>query len=91
MGGAQAANVLTDVKYEALKRKGVDYADEERNAYHQKITEKYETEGSPYFATARLWDDGIIDPLNTRLTLGMSLAACAHNPAQHGHFGLFRM
>lgn len=91
MGGPQAANVLTDVKYEALKRKGIEYDPEERVRYHDKINSKYEEEGSPYFATSRLWDDGILDPVDTRQALAMSLASCSSSLSDAKNFGIFRM
>jgi acetyl-CoA carboxylase carboxyltransferase component len=84
MGGPQAARVLSTV--------GSDYAtDAERDAFESPILEKYEREGSPYFATARLWDDGVIDPLDTRRVLTMGIEAAIHAPIPETRFGVFRM
>ena len=83
MGGPQAASVLSTVKGEM--------APEEKAAFEQPILEKYEREGSPYYSTARLWDDGIIDPLDTRRVLALGLRAAAHSPVPPVRFGVFRM
>ncbi|MFL5675565.1 MAG: carboxyl transferase domain-containing protein, partial [Chloroflexota bacterium] len=84
MGGAQAARVLSTVR-------GGFTSDEERDAFEAPILETYEREGSPYFATARLWDDGIIDPLDTRRVLAMGIEAALHAPIPETRFGVFRM
>ena len=91
MGGEQAADVLATVKQDQLARKGAVWSDAERQAFRQPILDKYETEGSPYFASARLWDDGIIDPADTRTVLGLSLSACANAPIPEWRPGVFRM
>lgn len=92
MGGAQAANVLLTVKQEQLERQGKPALSEDEQAeFVRPILEKYECEGSPYYSTARLWDDGIIDPAETRQVLALALAACANAPAQPTRFGVFRM
>jgi 3-methylcrotonyl-CoA carboxylase beta subunit len=84
MGGQQAARVLSTVRGE--------FADEvERDAFERPILERYEAEGSPYYATARLWDDGVIDPLDTRRVLAMGLDAALHAPIPETRFGVFRM
>ncbi len=84
MGGAQAARVLSTVRG--------DFADDaERDAFEAPIVETYEREGSPYFATARLWDDGVIDPLDTRRVLTMGIEAALHAPIPATRFGVFRM
>ncbi len=83
MGGQQAASVLSTVRGEM--------PDREREAFEAPILEKYEREGSPYYSTARLWDDGIIDPLDTRRVLALGLDAAAQAPVTPTHFGLFRM
>ncbi len=84
MGGAQAARVLSTVRG--------GFADEaERDAFEAPILETYEREGSPYFATARLWDDGVIDPLDTRRVLSLGIAASVHAPIPETRFGVFRM
>ena len=83
MGGPQAARVLSTVRGEM--------PEEERDAFELPILETYEREGSPYFSTARLWDDGIIDPADTRRVLALGLAAAAHAPVPETTFGVFRM
>ncbi len=84
MGGPQAARVLSTVR-------GGFASDEERDAFERPILDTYEREGSPYFATARLWDDGVIDPLDTRRILAMGLEAALHAPIPETRFGVFRM
>ena len=84
MGGPQAARVLSTVR-------GEFESDAARDAFEAPILETYEREGSPYFATARLWDDGIIDPLDTRRVLAMGIEAALHAPIAETHFGVFRM
>jgi acetyl-CoA carboxylase carboxyltransferase component len=84
MGGSQAARVLSTVR-------GGFASDAERDAFEQPILETYEREGSPYFATARLWDDGVIDPLDTRRVLAMGIEAALHAPIPETRFGVFRM
>jgi len=75
MGGQQAAGVLLTVKRDQLWRKGKELTKEEENAITEPILKKYETEGSPYYSTARIWDDGIIDPIDTRMVLGLGISA----------------
>jgi acetyl-CoA carboxylase carboxyltransferase component len=84
MGGQQAARVLSTVR-------GGFASDEERDAFEAPILETYEREGSPYFSTARLWDDGVIDPLDTRRVLAIGLEAALHAPMPDTRFGVFRM
>ena len=91
MGGAQAAKVLTDVRQATAKRKKEKLDDAKLTAYHDEILATYEREGSPYFATARLWDDGVIDPAETRQVLALSFAATAINPDEPYRPGVFRM
>jgi acetyl-CoA carboxylase carboxyltransferase component len=92
MGGEQAANVLLQVKMEQMKKKGLpEMSPEEQAEVKRPILEKYETEGSPYYATARLWDDGIIDPLDTRTALGLAIAASLNQPIPDYKMGIFRM
>jgi 3-methylcrotonyl-CoA carboxylase beta subunit len=83
MGGPQAASVLSTVKGEMSPG--------EKAAFEAPILEKYEREGNPYYSTARLWDDGIIDPLDTRRVIAMGLDAAAHAPQEKTTFGIFRM
>jgi acetyl-CoA carboxylase carboxyltransferase component len=91
MGGPQAANVLLTVREESLEREGEEMTDEEREEFKEPILEKYEEEGNPYHSTARLWDDGVIDPVDTRMVLGLGLSAAANAPAEETKYGVFRM
>ena len=92
MGGPQAADVLTTVKQDQRAREGLPpMQGDELEQFRQPILDKYETEGSPYYSTARLWDDGIIDPRDTRDVLGLCLAAARNAPLPDDRFGVFRM
>jgi acetyl-CoA carboxylase carboxyltransferase component len=92
MGGEQAADVLTTVKQDQRAREGLEaMRDEELAKFRAPILEKYETEGSPYYSTARLWDDGIIDPRDTRDVLGLCISASLNAPMPETDFGVFRM
>jgi 3-methylcrotonyl-CoA carboxylase beta subunit len=91
MGGAQAANVLLTVQEDNLEREGREMTDEEREDFKRPILEKYEEEGNPYHSTARLWDDGVIDPVDTRMVLALGLSAAANAPIEETRFGIFRM
>ena len=91
MGGEQAAGVLATVKGDQLARKGKPWSDAECEAFKAPILEKYEREGSPYYATARLWDDGIIDPADTRNVLALSISASLNGPIPDWRPGVFRM
>jgi acetyl-CoA carboxylase carboxyltransferase component len=91
MGGEQAAGVLTTVKRDQLAREGKALGAAEEDAIRQPILEKYEREGSPYYSTARLWDDGILDPAQTRQALALGLAAAFNAPIPPPKFGVFRM
>tara|TARA_X000000950_G_C13844668_1_gene631786 strand:- start:221 stop:1672 length:1452 start_codon:yes stop_codon:yes gene_type:complete len=92
MGGPQAADVLSTVKQDQREREGKPPMDaEELETFRTPILEKYEREGSPYYSTARLWDDGIIDPRDTRDVLGLCLAAARNAPLPEGKYGIFRM
>ena len=91
MGGAQAANVLLTVQEDNLEREGREMTDEEREEFKRPILEKYEEEGNPYHSTARLWDDGVIDPVDTRMILALGLSAAANAPIEVTRFGIFRM
>jgi len=88
MGGAQAASVLTTVRQDQL---GDEWPADERAEFSRKISEQYERQGDAYYSTARLWDDGVIDPLDTRTVLGLALGVCANAPLAEPRFGLFRM
>ncbi|MCM3778912.1 carboxyl transferase domain-containing protein [Microbacterium hydrocarbonoxydans] len=91
MGGAQAASVLATVKEDQLAARGESWSADDRSAFQQPIRQQYETQGEPYYATARLWDDGIIDPAQTRDLLGLALDVVARTPLPEPRFGLFRM
>jgi acetyl-CoA carboxylase carboxyltransferase component len=92
MGGEQAANVLLTVKRDQRARRGQpDMTDEEQDEFRRPILEKYEREGHPYYSSARLWDDGILDPPQTRRVLGLALSACLNHPVEDTQFGVFRM
>jgi 3-methylcrotonyl-CoA carboxylase beta subunit/propionyl-CoA carboxylase len=91
MGAEQAAGVLTTVKREQLARDGRKPSPEEEDAIRQPILEQYEREGSPYFSTARVWDDGILDPAETRQALALGLSAAFNAPIPPPKFGVFRM
>jgi 3-methylcrotonyl-CoA carboxylase beta subunit len=91
MGGEQAASVLATVRRDGLKLKGQEWSAIEEEAFKNPIREQYEREGHPYYATARLWDDGVIDPADTRRVLGLGLAASLHAPIPETRFGVFRM
>ena len=91
MGGEQAAGVLTTVKQAQLARKGIEMSDSEIDDMKKPILEKYDKEGSAYYSTARLWDDGIIDPRKTREVLSMALGATLNRPWPETKNGIFRM
>jgi acetyl-CoA carboxylase carboxyltransferase component len=92
MGGEQAANVLLTIKQDQLEREAKPQLNaEEAQAFMQPILDKYEKEGNPYYSTARLWDDGIIDPAETRQVLSLALSVVLNAPSQAGGFGVFRM
>jgi 3-methylcrotonyl-CoA carboxylase beta subunit len=91
MGGEQAANVLATVKRDSMERQGQSWSQADEAAFKAPIVEKYEREGNPYHASARLWDDGIIDPAQTRDVVGLALAAAANAPIEPSQFGVFRM
>jgi 3-methylcrotonyl-CoA carboxylase beta subunit len=91
MGGEQAAGVLTTVKRDQLARDGQTLSAEDEQAIRAPILAKYETEGSPYYSTARLWDDGILDPVDTRAALALGISAAANAPVPPPRVGIFRM
>ena len=91
MGGEQAAGVLAQVKREQRAKKGEPWSDADENAFKQPIRELYEQQGHPYYSSARLWDDGIIDPADSRRVLGLALSACLNKPIEDTRFGVFRM
>jgi 3-methylcrotonyl-CoA carboxylase beta subunit len=91
MGGEQAASVLAQVKRDGMELRGESWSSDAENAFKAPIREQYETQGHPYYASARLWDDGIIDPVDTRMTLGLGISAALNAPAEKTEFGIFRM
>lgn len=91
MGGEQAANVLAQVRRDNIEAKGGDWPLDEEEAFKSPIREQYEHQGHPYYATARLWDDGVLDPAETRTTLGLSISAALNKPIEETRFGVFRM
>ncbi len=92
MGGEQAASVLATVKRDGIEAKGGQWSDKEEEAFKQPLREQYEMQGHPYYSTARLWDDGVIDPADTRRILGMALATAENAPPEPGaRYGVFRM
>lgn len=91
MGGEQAAGVLAQVKRDQKERSGETWSEESEQAFKQPVIDTYEQQGHPYFASARLWDDGVIDPSDTRFILGLSLSAALNKPIEDTRFGVFRM
>ena len=91
MGGEQAANVLLTVKRDQLWRKGIEMTKKEEKELTGPILKKYEVEGSPYYSTARIWDDGVIDPVDTRMVLGLGISASLNAPIPDWRPGVFRM
>ena len=91
MGGEQAASVLATVKRDGMEARGEDWSAEDEEAFKTPIREKYEEEGSPYYSTARLWDDGVIAPEDTRRVVSLALSACLNAPVEDTKFGVFRM
>jgi 3-methylcrotonyl-CoA carboxylase beta subunit len=91
MGGEQAASVLATVRRDGIESRGESWSAEDEDAFKDPIRNQYEHQGSPYYSTARLWDDGIIDPADTRRVLGMGLAVAANAPVPEPSYGIFRM
>lgn len=91
MGGEQAANVMAQVRRESLERRGKTLSPEDEAAIKEPIFEQYEHQGHPYYSSARLWDDGVIDPAQTRMVLGLGISAALNAPIEETRFGLFRM
>ncbi|MFJ3965473.1 carboxyl transferase domain-containing protein [Streptomyces sp. NPDC090036] len=91
MGGEQAASVLATVKRDQIEGAGQDWPAEDEEAFKAPVRAQYEEQGNAYYATARLWDDGVIDPMETRQVLGLALTACANAPLGDSGFGIFRM
>jgi 3-methylcrotonyl-CoA carboxylase beta subunit len=91
MGGEQAASVLATVRREQLESRGQEWSAADEEAFKAPVREQYEAQGNPYYATARLWDDGVIDPVDTRTAVGLALAATANAPLAPVSYGVFRM
>jgi 3-methylcrotonyl-CoA carboxylase beta subunit len=91
MGGEQAAAVLAQVKRDGLEKSGKSWSVEDEEAFKAPIRAQYETQGHPYYASARLWDDGVIDPADTRMVLGLGISAALNAPIEDTRFGVFRM
>lgn len=91
MGGPQAAGVMATVKRAALEARGEEWSEQEEADFKQPILDQFEKQSHPFYASARLWDDGIIDPRKTREVLALSLQACLNAPIDDTSFGLFRM
>lgn len=91
MGGDQAASVLATVKRDGIESRGGAWSDAEEEGFKQPIRQQYEQQGHPYYASARLWDDGVIDPADTRTVLGLGLSAAMNAPIPETRFGIFRM
>jgi 3-methylcrotonyl-CoA carboxylase beta subunit len=92
MGGEQAAQVLATVRSDGYKARGESWAEDQKQTFVDEIREQYETQGNPYYATARLWDDGVIDPVDTRQVLAQAIGAAMNGPAPGDErYGVFRM
>jgi 3-methylcrotonyl-CoA carboxylase beta subunit len=91
MGGEQAATVLATIRRDQLEARGEEWPPDAEEAFKKPIRDQYEHQGHPYYSTARLWDDGVIDPLDTRMVLGLALSACANAPIPAPRYGVFRM
>ncbi len=91
MGGEQAADVLATVKRDAIEASGQTWSQEDETAFKAPIHEQYEMQGHPYYSSARLWDDGVIDPVDTRMVLGLGISAALNAPIRQTRFGVFRM
>ena len=91
MGGEQAATVLSTIRRDAIEARGGTWSAEEENAFKAPLRAQYEREGHPYYASARLWDDGVIDPADTRRVLALAISAALNRPIEASRFGVFRM
>jgi 3-methylcrotonyl-CoA carboxylase beta subunit len=91
MGGQQAASVLATVRRDNIEAKGGAWSAQEEEAFKRPILEQYDRQGHPYYATARLWDDGVIAPQDTRRVLGLGLSVALNAPVEDTKFGVFRM
>ena len=91
MGGEQAASVLATVRRDQIEATGDSWSTDDEEAFKAPIRDQYEAQGNPYYATARLWDDGIIDPTDTRAILGLALGVVSGAPLEPVAYGVFRM
>jgi len=91
MGGEQAANVLAQIRRDGLERRGEEWSAEDEASFKEPVLSQYEEQGHPYYASARLWDDGVIDPADTRMVLGLGLSASLNAPIDETRFGVLRM
>ena len=91
MGGEQAASVLAEVRKDNAQRSGQSITTEEDSAFRTGILEQYDTEGHPFYASARLWDDGVIDPADTRQVVALGISAALNAPVEPTRYGVFRM
>jgi 3-methylcrotonyl-CoA carboxylase beta subunit len=91
MGGEQAASVLATIRRDGMEQRGEVWSADDEAAFRAPVRERYELEGNPYYATARLWDDGIIDPVQTRDVVGLAISATLNAPIASTRFGVFRM
>ncbi|MBI2225206.1 MAG: methylcrotonoyl-CoA carboxylase, partial [Betaproteobacteria bacterium] len=91
MGGEQATGVLAQIKRDALEKSGASWSEDDERAFRAPILEQYERQSSAYYASARLWDDGVIDPLDTRQMLASGISAALNAPIGKTAFGVFRM
>ena len=91
MGGEQAASVLATVKRDGIERQGGEWSVDDEAAFRAPIVEQFEHEGQPLYSSARLWDDGIIDPSDTRNIIGLSVSTALNAPIEETRFGVFRM
>jgi 3-methylcrotonyl-CoA carboxylase beta subunit len=91
MGGEQAASVLARIRRDGFEARGVEWSIDDEEQFKNPIREQYETQGNPYYATARLWDDGILDPAQTRRALALALSVAMTAPTEKTSFGVFRM
>jgi 3-methylcrotonyl-CoA carboxylase beta subunit len=91
MGGEQASSVLATVKRDQIEARGESWPASDEEDFKDPIRRQYEQQGNAYYASARLWDDGVIDPMETRQVLGLALTACANAPLGDPQFGVFRM
>jgi 3-methylcrotonyl-CoA carboxylase beta subunit len=91
MGGEQAASVLATIRRDGVEARGEQWSAKDEEAFKAPIRASYESEGSPYYATARLWDDGVIAPTETRRALALAFSACFNAPPEPTRFGVFRM